>query len=149
MTASGVAFADVQVGMAVPELVYEPTNLGLFQFAAVTWQAHRIHYDKDYAVHEGYPNVVVQASLHGAYLGRLLTRWAHPHGRLVELEWSNRQYAAVEDKLTFRGVVVDRYERDGQGFVVCELTEENGDGECIAPGKAILAFDLAGESQPT
>ncbi|MBI4578597.1 MAG: acyl dehydratase [Planctomycetes bacterium] len=141
MTAASLAFADIQVGMAIPELACRPTNLNLFQFAAVTWQSHRIHYDKDYAVEEGYSDVVLQASLHGAYLGRLLTEWAHPNGRILELEWTNRRYATVGETLTFRGVVIERYERAGQGIVVCELTEENTSGEVITPARATLVFD--------
>jgi 3-methylfumaryl-CoA hydratase len=41
----------------------------LFRFSALTFNAHRIHYDRDYAVREeGYPGLVVQ----GPYLAMLL-----------------------------------------------------------------------------
>jgi 3-methylfumaryl-CoA hydratase len=41
----------------------------LFRFSALTFNAHRIHYDRDYACHEeGYPGLVV----HGPYLALLL-----------------------------------------------------------------------------
>ena len=33
----------------------------LFRFSALTYNAHRIHYDRDYARAEGYPDLVVQA----------------------------------------------------------------------------------------
>ena len=36
----------------------------LFRYSALTYNAHRIHYDRDYATrHEGYPGLVVQAPL--------------------------------------------------------------------------------------
>ena len=40
----------------------------LFRFSALTFNAHRIHYDRDYAKSEGYPALVV----HGPYLAFLL-----------------------------------------------------------------------------
>lgn len=42
---------------------------GLFRFSALTFNAHRIHYDRDYATRqEGYPALVV----HGPYVATLL-----------------------------------------------------------------------------
>jgi 3-methylfumaryl-CoA hydratase len=41
--------------------LWEPDSVGLFRFSAVTFNAHRIHYDADYAKNvEGYPDIVVQ-----------------------------------------------------------------------------------------
>lgn len=43
--------------------------VALFRFSALTFNAHRIHYDRDYAVGtEGYPDLLV----HGPYLATLL-----------------------------------------------------------------------------
>jgi 3-methylfumaryl-CoA hydratase len=42
----------------------QPTSALLFRFSAVTFNAHRIHYDHDYATRiEGYPGLVVQGPL--------------------------------------------------------------------------------------
>ena len=47
----------------------EPTAALLFRFSALTYNAHRIHYDRDYAMNvEGYPGLVV----HGPLLATLL-----------------------------------------------------------------------------
>ncbi|NND67102.1 MAG: acyl-CoA dehydrogenase [Halioglobus sp.] len=41
-----------------------PDNALLFRYSALTFNAHRIHYDRDYAVgEEGYPDLVVQGPL--------------------------------------------------------------------------------------
>lgn len=46
-----------------------PDAVRLFRFSALTFNAHRIHYDRDYAIHaEGYPGLVV----HGPYVAMLL-----------------------------------------------------------------------------
>jgi len=46
-----------------------PDPVQLFRFSALTFNSHRIHYDRDYAVQqEGYPALVV----HGPYIATLL-----------------------------------------------------------------------------
>lgn len=57
----------------------------LFQFSAVTWNSHRIHYDLPYATEvEGYPRLVV----HGPLLAMLLVQQAVAElGELSRLEF--------------------------------------------------------------
>ena len=46
-----------------------PTSTHLFRYSALTFNAHRIHYDRDYARDvEGYPGLAV----HGPYIATLL-----------------------------------------------------------------------------
>jgi hydroxyacyl-ACP dehydratase HTD2-like protein with hotdog domain len=44
-----LCFEDVKPGVALTPLVKRPTTVQLFRFSAVTWNAHRIHFDKPYA----------------------------------------------------------------------------------------------------
>lgn len=47
----------------------------LFRFSALTYNAHRIHYDRPYATEvEGYPDLVVQGPLQAVALAELLRR---------------------------------------------------------------------------
>ena len=51
----------------------EPTLL--FRFSAVTFNAHRIHYDREYATNvEGYPGLVVHGPLTAVLLLELVRR---------------------------------------------------------------------------
>ncbi len=68
-------FEDVSAGTAITPLVKHPSTVGLFRFSAMTWNAHRIHYDKAYAQTEGYPDVLVQSHLHGSYLAQAVMDW--------------------------------------------------------------------------
>lgn len=53
--------------------VIRPTPTMLFRFSALTFNAHRIHYDRDYTRgHEGYPDLVVQGPLTATLLLNLL-----------------------------------------------------------------------------
>ena len=71
-----LCFEDVKTGTALTPLVKRPTTIQLFRFSAVTWNAHRIHFDKPYAATEGYPDVLVQAHLHGSFLYQAVADWA-------------------------------------------------------------------------
>jgi 3-methylfumaryl-CoA hydratase len=55
------------------EAVIDPTLL--FRFSALTYNAHRIHYDRDYATAvEGYPGLVVHGPLQAILLANTVTR---------------------------------------------------------------------------
>lgn len=45
-----------------------PDSRLLFRYSAVTFNAHRIHYDQDYARKEGYPGILVHGPLTATYL---------------------------------------------------------------------------------
>lgn len=46
----------------------------LFRFSALTFNAHRIHYDRDWAAHEGYSGLVVHGPLQAILMAELLRR---------------------------------------------------------------------------
>ena len=52
-----------------------PDSRLLFRFSALTFNAHRIHYDRDYATREeGYPGLVVHGPLNAMLLANLVRR---------------------------------------------------------------------------
>ncbi|MFT3988828.1 protein dehydratase [Aestuariivirga sp.] len=61
-------------GTASPQRIapnFVPTTPLLFRFSALTFNGHRIHYDADYAMAEGYAGPVVQGALQAALLFNL------------------------------------------------------------------------------
>lgn len=63
------------VGLRGGEVRWEPSTVELFRFSAVTFNAHRIHYDLPYATaEEGYPGLVVHGPLTAARLFGLARR---------------------------------------------------------------------------
>jgi hydroxyacyl-ACP dehydratase HTD2-like protein with hotdog domain len=140
MADQSLYFEDVHEGMEIPSLEKRPTHVSLFRYSAITWNPHRIHYEKTWAEHEGYPDVLVQAHLHGAYLVQMLMDWIGGGGTLREFSWSNRHLAVPGDTLTCKGTVKRTYEDDGQHYVECEIWEEQQDGEICAPGTALVVL---------
>lgn len=135
-----IFFEDVDVGTELPPLVKVPTTVQLFRYSAVTWNAHRIHYEKAYAQREGHPDILVQAHLHGAFLLQMLMGWIGPRGRLVSFGWSNRGRAVPGDTLTCTARVTAKRVHDGRHLADLELVETNQRGEVCAPGKATVAL---------
>lgn len=133
---AGPFIDDLNVDDEIPVLRKKPTNVQLFRFSAVTWNAHRVHYDKDYAAREGYRDVLVQAHLHGCFLAELVTRWMGPAGTLEGFGWQNRGAAYPGDELVCTGRI--REVRRDDERVELELEERNQDDELCAPGWATV-----------
>jgi len=125
----------------ITEQYNRPTSVQLFRYSAVTWNSHRIHYDQAYARSEGYPDVLVQSHLHGAFLTKLCTDWAGRPDRLTRLQVSVRRYAIPGDVLISRARIIDE-KRDGeQTLVTLELEEiREGDGVVCATGQATVVL---------
>jgi len=55
-------------------LALDVDSLLLFRFSALTYNAHRIHYDPAYAAQEGYPGLVVHGPLQALMMSELMRR---------------------------------------------------------------------------
>jgi len=138
-TSTGKHFADIELGQPLTPLVKKPTHSMLFRFSAVTWNTHRIHYDQVYAKSENHPDVLVQATMHGAFLLQMLNAFVRETGRVKSMDYANRGRAVPGDVLTCSGRVtlIDSASRE----VTCEIEETNQDGQLCAKGTAVLVFD--------
>ena len=130
--------ATVTVGSEIAPLVKRPTGVQLFRYSAVTWNAHLIHYDAEYARTEGYPDVLVQSHLHGCFLVQTVLDWAGPRARLRKFRWENRHLAVPGHVLTCTGVVTDVWDEGDVRLLECELEERNAEGVLCAPGWALV-----------
>lgn len=134
---------DISVGHCLPTVERRPTNIQLFRFSAVTWNAHRIHYDKDYAKTEDYPDILVQSHLHGCFLAQAALDWTDGAAALRRFRWENRRYAVPGDVLRCTGIVSKIHHESAATLVDIELEERNQDGVLCAPGWATVEFRLA------
>lgn len=135
--------SPVNMGEAIPGIVVRPTKITLFRYSAVTWNPHRIHYDRDYAATEGYPDVLVQGHLHGAWILTAVKEWLGDRGRVVRFSWRNRHFAVPGDELTVSGEVVEVAGRT----ITLDLRETNQEGVVCAPGRAVVELAEDPEEQ--
>ena len=112
----------------------------LFRFSAVTWNAHRIHYDEEFALSQGLPGVVVQAHLHGATLAEAVLRWAGAGARLRTLEWRNTAPVTAGQSVTVHGTVTETERVDAELLATCDLVEVDDDGNITVRGSATVAL---------
>jgi 3-methylfumaryl-CoA hydratase len=89
---------------------FAPDPVMLFRYSAITFNAHRIHYDTPYVRdEEGYPNLVVNGGLTALKLGELAKRNL-PGGKLGRLSLRNVRPFFLGRKAELRS----RWEADGR-----------------------------------
>lgn len=127
-TAPGAEIAPVRAA---------PDAIRLLRFGAVTRNAHRIHYDAEFARAEGLDGPVVMAQLHGCLLHRAATAFAGGDtGAVRALGWQNRAPARAGDRLVVTGTV--RAVDDATGEVTLDLEERLDDGTVCCRGHAVV-----------
>jgi len=102
----------------------------LFRFSALTFNAHRIHYDREYAVNqEGYRGLV----LHGPLIALLMADLVSRNAREEPTTFEFRQRAPVFEGDTLRLLGFERGDTD------IELLAQRADGRVSATGRCTLA----------
>lgn len=132
-------FDALQVGDALPGRDFTPDIVQSFLYNAALWNAHRIHYELDYARDaEGYPGLVLAGPQMGDWMAQCVDDWAREAADLVRIEYSNRQAAYIGDTVTTGGEItaIDRATRE----VTIALFVRNANGEVLTPGTAVLRF---------
>ena len=134
MSSAQPLLGDVSAGDELTPVTRNASRAQLFLYSAATHNPHRIHYDRDYAVLEGHPDVIVHGPLQGAWLSQFVTSWAGPRGRMLTLTWQNRRSALPEQDYTFHGRV-----RGIEADVVeLEVWAEDSHGAVVMPGTATV-----------
>jgi acyl dehydratase len=135
---------ELQAGSVLAPQTNQTSITQVFRYSAATWNTHRIHYDKEYALKEGYPDVLVQSHLHGAFLTKYCTEWAGREARLADLSLRVRRFAVAGESLTVQGTVREvRPGDEGRAWLDLELVEtRDSDGEVCVEGTATLDVPL-------
>jgi hydroxyacyl-ACP dehydratase HTD2-like protein with hotdog domain len=127
----------ISAGYKIPEERHTATNVSLFLYNAVVWNAHRIHYDEPYTTNvEKHPAIVIDGPLQGDWLSQVVVNWLDGQGELLEFEYSNRRASYLGETLTAGGEVISF-----QGNkIALDLAIMNGDGEITTPGSAVISI---------
>jgi acyl dehydratase len=143
-TTAQLVFEDVAAGDEVTPLVRGPMRtLHLMRFSAATENWHRIHWDQDFATrHDGLPDMPVNGSWKQHFLVQMMSDWLAPAGWLAHIRFQFRAMNLVGETLTAHGAVRETFERDGLGFVVCDIGILNERAEESTPGEATGVLPL-------
>ena len=142
-------FDQVNVGDEITPVVKGPMTTGhLVRWASANGNYARIHWDLPYAMlRQGLPNVVVNGSLKNEYLYILLQRFAGEAGWVREMYLEHRGQDHPGDTLIITGKVTEKTERDGFGYVKCEIALRNERGQ-TSQGWAQVVVPKKGQSLP-
>jgi acyl dehydratase len=133
---SRLAFADVQVGDALPALTRPPiTTTQLVQYAGASGDFNRIHYDEPFAKEAGFASVIAHGMLSMAFFGQLLTDWAGP-GAVARLACRFKAVTFPGERITVAGEVTARH--DDARTVEVKLVAKKPDGSVTLEGTATV-----------
>ena len=139
--ADQVYFEDVEQGTELPTLRKDPTTQQLVMYAGASGDYYQIHYDRQFALGNGLPDVILHGALKNAFLGQLMTDWIGEQGRLARLSAQYRGMDVPGTPIFARGVVTRKGE---DGEVECDIWLENAEGKRTTPGSAVVVLPSRG-----
>jgi len=136
--AEPIFYEDIEVGTGIPALVKYPTTMQLVKYASASGDYYQIHYDKDFALANGLPGVIVHGWLTLSFLGQMLTDWLGEGGSLVKLNGSYRGINKVNEDIISNGRVTKKYVEENKYYARVEIWAENPQGEKTVTGSAVV-----------
>ena len=144
-------FEDVQVGMQIPSISKGPmSTMHIMRWSAAIENWHRIHYDQSFATgHDQLPSILINGSWKQHVLVQHLKDWVGAGGWVWRTKFNFRDKDLPGDTIRAVGTVATCYEKNGLGFVECEIKLENQRGVQSTTGEAIVVLPLrCGKSVP-
>ncbi|HEY6419358.1 MAG TPA: MaoC/PaaZ C-terminal domain-containing protein [Candidatus Binataceae bacterium] len=142
--AKQIYFEDVEAGSAVGPLEKNPTTQQLVKYAGASGDFYQIHYDKDFALANKLPGVILHGALKNAFLGQLMTDFAGEHGWVRKLGVQYRGMDQPGTKVICKGKVTKKYVDGADHLVDCEIWLENEKGEKTTPGTSTVMLPSRG-----
>ena len=133
-------FEDIQTGQELDRLKVTPTRRLAVMFAGASGDFYEIHYDKDFAIAAGQPEVIVHGAQKASFIGQVLTNWMGREGVLKKLSCSFRGIDSFDVELVCNGRVKEKFVKDDEYCVVCELWIDNAKGERTTIGGGVVAL---------
>jgi hypothetical protein len=133
-------FEDIEPGQELGGFTVTPTRRLAVMFAGASGDFYEIHYDKDFAIAAGQPDVIVHGAQKAAFSGQVLTNWMGLEGTLMKLSCSFRGVDFFDVKLTCNGRVTKKFVDGSDHCVECELWIDNATGERTTIGGGVVAL---------
>jgi len=142
--AKEVFWEDVEVGSEITPLVKDPTPQQLVRWAGASGDFYQIHYDKDFALGNNLPGIIVHGALKSAWLGQMLGDWVGESGAVKKFGCSYRGMVMPGETATCKGTVTNKYVEGDEHCIECEIWLENPRGEKTTPGTAVVVLPARG-----
>ncbi|MDD5094636.1 MAG: MaoC/PaaZ C-terminal domain-containing protein [Dehalococcoidia bacterium] len=133
-------FEDVEVGTQIPTLVKHPTTRQLVKWAGASGDWYEIHYDKDVALKNNLPGVIVHGWVAFAGHGQVLGDWIGVDGDILKIGCSYRGMLLPGHDVSYKGKVTKKYQEGGKNLVDCEISCEDDKGTVANVATATVAL---------
>lgn len=119
---------DVVENSEIPTVSLEITRNRIVMIVCATRDIFPLHHDADFARAAGYEAPAVATAFLQGLLGRCLTDWTGPTGKLRKLSLTLNAPSYAGDTISVSGKVARKYRENGEHKVDCELAVVNQDG---------------------
>jgi len=140
---SPARFADLAVGDELPALVVPVTATLIAAGAIATRDFMPVHHDRDYAAHQGAPDIFMNILSDTGYCSRFLTDWAGPDAMVRRLAIRLGVPVFPGHTMTYSGAVSALSAADGVGVVDVDFRAATDLGDHVS-GSATLTLPLDG-----
>ncbi len=138
--AKQIYFEDIVVGNDIPTLIKHPTTRQLVMWAGASGDYNEIHYDKDVALAQNLPGVIIHGWVTASYLCQIITDWIGDEGMLKKFTVAFRGMLLPGQDVTIKGKVAKKFTEGKEHLVECEIWAENPKGEKTAPATALVSL---------
>jgi len=131
---------DVQEGSQITPLQKNATTQQLVRWAGASGDFYQIHYDKDFALNNALPGVIIHGALKSAWLGQMLGDWVGEGGRIKSYGCSYRGMDVPGEDLILTGTVTKKYVDGDDHVVECDIWLQKASGEKTTPGTGVVVL---------
>jgi len=140
MASDGLYWEDVAEDTDISPISLELTMKRLIMAVCGTRDFYPVHHDPDFARNSGHKDIFVNQMFLQAFLGRCLTDWTGPEGRLRKLSIAMIVPNYLGDTITARGRVNRKYVENDEHRADCELVVTKQDGTVTVNSQATVAL---------
>ncbi len=140
MSHTPVYYDDVNIGDEAPELtVPRLSRTQIVRYAGASGDFNPIHHDEKFSVRAGNETVFAHGMLSMGLMGKMVTDWVGTGNlRNFRVRFVSRVWPT--DTVTYKGVVTDKTEENGEHLISADLYAENQHGVRTVEGSMRAAL---------
>lgn len=139
--AEALQYEAVQIGDNLPEMKHDAvTRVQLVKWVAGSGDFNPIHFDVNVAAKQGHKDVIIPGVYKAEVADKFLMQLAGKGGHICNHKCTYTGIDLVDNTLTFKGTVTDKYEEDEAKKVVFTYVLVNQEDKVTVKGSAVLAL---------
>ena len=136
---AGMKLSELKEGMALPEITKTVTQQNINLYAEASQDFNPVHLDEEFARKSGLDGTIAHGMLILAYVSEMMTA-AFGKSWLTggKLDVRFKAPARPGETVTVSGKITKLEKSNGQTTITCSVLCNNGKGEAIITGEAVL-----------